>query len=165
MEKGSTSRTRWDASHELGHLIMHVDVAAGSPELERQANYFGSAFLLPRDSFIHEAPRRVNWDLIWELKRRWKVSAAAIVRRCFDLGTISEPAYRRAFMYLNQTGQRIIERDEPPQEHPVALRKALEIIQVKWPLARIADELALSANDLQRLVSFATHPAAAREGM
>lgn len=162
MEKGSTSRTRWDASHELGHLIMHVDVAAGSPELERQANRFGSAFLLPRDSFIHEAPRRINWDLIWELKRRWKVSAAAIVRRCFDLGTISEPAYRRAFMHLNQTGQRMSERDEPPQEHPVALRKALEVVEGKWPLTRIADELALSANELQSLVSSATHPAAPR---
>lgn len=154
MEKGSTSRTRMDASHELGHLLMHVDVQAGSPELERQANQFGSAFLLPRDSFFHEAPRRLSWDHVWELKRRWKVSGAAIIRRCYDLGTISEPAYRRAFMHLNQTGQRTSEPHEPPHESPVTLQKALEVIAVKWPLPRIADEIGVSAAELQNLVAF-----------
>lgn len=154
MEKGSTSRTRWDAGHELGHLIMHVDVAAGSPVLERQANRFASAFLLPRDSFLHEAPRRLNWDHVWELKRRWKVSAAAILRRSFDLGTISEPTYRRAFMYLNQTGQRMNEPDEPPHEQPVALKKSFEVIENKWPIPRIAEEIGMSASELQNLVAF-----------
>ena len=156
MEKGSASRARMDAAHELGHLVMHVDVAAGSPELERQANHFGSAFLMPRDAFIHEAPRRLNWEHIWELKRRWKVSAAAIVRRSYDLGVVSEATYRRAFVHLNQTGQRMNERDEPPPEGPVAIRKALEVIAPKWPLARVAEELGMTAVDLHELVAFAT---------
>lgn len=152
MDKGSASRTRMDASHELGHLLMHADVAAGSPELERQANHFGSAFLLPRDSFFHEAPRRLGWEHVWELKRRWKVSAAAIVRRSYDLGVISETAYRRAFVHLNQTGERTSEPHEPPHEQPVALRKALEVIADRWPLPRIAEEIGISASDLHSLV-------------
>ncbi len=158
MEKGSTSRTRMDASHELGHLLMHADVAAGSPQLERQATHFGSAFLMPRDSFFHEAPSRIDWDHVWELKRRWKVSGAAIVRRSYDLGVISEAAYRRAFMHLNQTGEREREPHEPLHEHPASLRKALDVIAAKWPLPRIADELGITASELHNLVAF-TDPA------
>lgn len=157
MEKGSTSRTRMDAAHELGHLIMHADVAAGSPELERQANHFGSALLMPRDSFFHEAPQRLNWDHIWELKRRWKVSAAAIIRRTHDLGIFSESTYRRAFVQLNQFG-RTSEPHEPPKETPVALAKALAVIEQKWPLHQIAEDLGVNPLDLHNLLAF-TNPA------
>lgn len=166
MEKGSTSRTRMDAAHELGHLVMHADVSAGSPELERQANQFGSALLMPRSSFYHEAPRRLHWDDIWALKRRWKVSAAAIVRRTYELGIFSEATYRRAFVYLNQIGARTHEPEEPPAEGPVMVRKALDVIALKWPIHSIADELGVSAVDLHNLVAFTSPddlPAAAQE--
>lgn len=154
MEKGSTSRSRMDAAHELGHLLMHVDAVPGSPELERQANQFASAFLLPKGSFYHEAPRRLDWEHIWELKRRWKVSAAAIIRRTYDFGIFSEATYRRAFMLLNQSGERGNEKHEPPEEKPVAIAKALDAIAERWPLGRIADELGLRAHDLHGLISF-----------
>ena len=48
MEKGSTSRTRFDACHELGHLVMHADATPGSQDLERQAHRFAGAFLVPQ---------------------------------------------------------------------------------------------------------------------
>jgi Zn-dependent peptidase ImmA (M78 family)/transcriptional regulator with XRE-family HTH domain len=165
MEKGSTSRTRMDAAHELGHLVMHVDVAAGSPELERQANQFGAALLMPRSAFYHEAPRRLSWEHIWELKKRWKVSAAAIIKRTYDLGIFSEATYRRAFVQLNQMG-RTHEPHEPPAEAPVMVRKALDVIAHTWPLHRIAEELSVSAVDLHTLVAFTNPdelPASAQE--
>ena len=152
MDKGSASRTRMDGAHELGHLIMHVDVAAGSPELEKQANQFGAAFLMPRDAFFHEAPRRLNWEHIWELKRRWKTSAASIIRRTYDLGLFSEATYRRAFVQLSQAGYRTSEPHEPPSERPVAIAKALEVIAARWPISRIADELGVNARDIETLV-------------
>ncbi|MDQ7814192.1 MAG: XRE family transcriptional regulator [Patescibacteria group bacterium] len=154
MEKDSPSRTRMDAAHELGHLVMHADVMAGSPELEHQANRFGSALLMPRDSFYHEAPRRLVWEHIWELKRRWKTSAAAIIRRTYDLGLISDATYKRAFVQLSRSGNRPRERDEPARELPVAIAKALAVVEPKWPLHRIADELGLNAVDLRRLIAF-----------
>ncbi len=153
-EKGSTSRTRMDAAHELGHLVLHADVSAGSPELERQANHFGSAFLMPRESFVHEAPRRLQWDHIWELKRRWKVSAAAILRRSYELGTLTEATYRRGFVQLNISGERRHEPHEPPLEAPVALGKALNVLADSWSLGRIAEELGLSPLDLHQLLAF-----------
>lgn len=155
LDRGSTSRSRMDAAHELGHLIMHTDSLSGSPELERQANHFGAAFLMPRESFLHEAPRSLRWELVWELKRRWKVSAAAIVRRSHELGILPESAYRRAFIQLNQSGERTHEPHEPPGETPVVLRKALDIVAPSWPLARIAEQLGLHTADLQYMTAFA----------
>lgn len=110
MGKGSASRRRFDAAHELGHLLMHVDVSPGDIALERQADAFASAFLLPRAAFAAECPPRLQ-----ELKRRWKVSLAAMVRRAYDLGIYSEATYRRGYMQLNQRGWRESEPAADPR--------------------------------------------------
>jgi Zn-dependent peptidase ImmA (M78 family) len=41
--------------------------------------------------------RAFRWQHIFELKQRWQVSAAAIVRRARDLNLLDDLAYRRAF--------------------------------------------------------------------
>lgn len=133
MAKDSTSRTRMDGAHELGHLVMHHDAAPGSTAMEREANRFASAFLFPREHFLNEGPRSLNWGLMWDLKRRWGVSVAAIIRRAFDLGMIGEATYRRGFMHLNKTRQRKREDHEPPAEEPTLLRDSLGLVDI--PLA------------------------------
>jgi Zn-dependent peptidase ImmA (M78 family)/transcriptional regulator with XRE-family HTH domain len=152
MQKGSTSRTRFDACHELGHLVMHADVVAANPDLERQANRFASAFLLPKESFIVECPRWLNWDHFYELKRRWKVSVSALVRRAFDLKCISEATYRRAYVHLNRTGERTHERDEPPSEPPTLLSKAILAVEPDFTVQDLAARVGLSVGDLEALV-------------
>lgn len=150
--KGSTSRLRFDAAHELGHLVMHADVVAGSPELERQANRFASAFLLPRETFLPECPRRLNWPHFYELKRRWKVSVAALVRRAYDLECISEASYRRAYMHLNQTGERTSERDEPMPEYPTLVAQAMHELADEMAPEELAEALGLPISELKTLV-------------
>lgn len=147
-DKKSTSRVRYDAAHELGHLIMHADVVAGSPEAERQANRFAAAFLVPREPFLMECPRRLDWGHFYELKRRWRVSVAALVKRAFDLGQLTEASYRRAFVHLNQTGERYNEKDEPPMEPPELLRKSLTLVGEDYSVADLAMQLGLGSNDL-----------------
>jgi len=152
MAKDSTSRVRWDASHELGHLIMHVDVAPGSPIAEREANRFAGGFLLPRDAFAMECPRRLDWDHFYELKRRWKVSVSALVKRAYDLRCITEATYRRAFIHLNKTGERYAEPHEPPAEPPTLIASALEAIATRVDKASLAHGLGLSLSDLEALI-------------
>ena len=147
MEKGSTSRTRFDACHELGHLVMHADATPGSPDLERQANRFASAFLLPREPFLMECPRWLDWDHFYELKRRWKVSVAAMVKRAYDLGKLSEATYRRAYVHLNKTGERTQERDEPPAEPPTLLVKALAAATPEVTVEGLAATLGVGAGE------------------
>lgn len=154
--KESTSRTRFDAAHELGHLVMHADVAAGSPELERQANRFASAFLLPRDSFLPECPRTLNWPLFYELKQRWKVSVAALLKRAHDLECLSEASYRRAFMHLNQTGERRREPHEPLAENATLITQAVEAIADEYQAEDLALALAMPSADFRAVAGMPT---------
>jgi Zn-dependent peptidase ImmA (M78 family)/DNA-binding XRE family transcriptional regulator len=152
-DKRSGSRRRFDAAHELGHLLMHADVEAGDAGLEGQADMFASAFLLPSSSFGAECPRRLSWPHLLQLKRRWKVSLAAMVRRAYDLGIYSEATYRRGYVQLNKKGWRDKEPDEPPMERPRVLREAVRLLEeAGYPRAKIAEEIHLHAPDLDRLL-------------
>lgn len=95
-DKANAVRSRFDAAHELGHLVLHrsvsgLDFTKRNPEIERQAHRFASAFLLPAESFAAEVSRP-SLDTFLALKPRWKVSIAAMIVRCADLGII-DPAY------------------------------------------------------------------------
>jgi Zn-dependent peptidase ImmA (M78 family)/transcriptional regulator with XRE-family HTH domain len=144
------SRMRFDAAHELGHLVMHADAAPGSSEIETEAHRFAGAFLAPAEPFLAEWPRWLNWDHIFELKRRWGFSAAALVRRAYDLGALTEASYRRANIRLRQFGQE--EPAELPPEVPTLLNRSIELLGDDYPLESLALEQGLSAADVQALV-------------
>lgn len=150
--KGSPSRTRFDCAHELGHLLMHADAAPGNKELEAQANRFAGAFLVPREAFLQECPRRFNMQKFYELKRRWHVSVAALIRRAYDLECISEATYRRAYVQLNQSGERYKEQDEPPAEEPSMLRQALDIAADDISLEDISKRLCIRLPELETII-------------
>ncbi|MFY0581659.1 ImmA/IrrE family metallo-endopeptidase [Cystobacter fuscus] len=151
--KGSTSRARFDAAHELGHLVMHPDVVPGSPELEHQADQFASAFLLPRSSFSKECPRRINFEHLRELKVRWKVSLAALLYRGRELGFFSEAAVRRAYIQMNSLGIRRNEPDEPTAEEPQLLQSALKVVLAEETTeGELAEKMGLSVHELLALV-------------
>lgn len=147
--KPTACRLRFDLAHETGHLVMHKGVQTGDRYTEEQANRFASAFLLPRAAFIHEFPRgrHLNWTGIFSMKLRWKVSAAAIVRRAYDLGLITPERYRTAQIHLTKTGQRKVERldDEIPREEPELMAAAIRALDVSCPgsVRRLAEEVGL----------------------
>lgn len=155
-DKESSSRSRFDAAHELGHLVMHADVEPGDQKTERQAHRFAGAFLIPREPFMAECPRRLNWDLLWELKRRWGTSVAAIAHRALDLRVFSDATYRRLFVQLNRYGFRQREPHEPPPEQPSLLRKSLDLIRDTTPIESLSTALNLSTVDVEALVAFST---------
>lgn len=130
--KKSATRRRFDIAHELGHLLLHRNRAPSGKGLEEEANTFAAGFLLPEDPFTAECPRRLVWSELIELKQRWKVSLAAIVRRAFELGIYSEATYRRGFSQLNRRGWRKNEPAEPEMERPGLIRDAFaKVRQVK----------------------------------
>jgi Zn-dependent peptidase ImmA (M78 family) len=63
-----------------------------------------------------------NLDLVGaaRLKPVWGVSMAAIIKRAYDLGTITQSTYRRLFTALNARGMRTREPLEIPFEQPMA---------------------------------------------
>jgi Zn-dependent peptidase ImmA (M78 family)/transcriptional regulator with XRE-family HTH domain len=152
-QKGSTSRTRFDAAHELGHLIMHTDCKPGSPDQEREADHFASCFLMPRETFFVECPHRLVWPHFRALKQRWKVSLAALVRRARDIGKLSDHTYKRAYIQMNQFGWRKHEPDEPPIEYPKLFPKALSLLaDDNIALSEIAENVNVNASDLHNWI-------------
>ncbi|EMO70009.1 helix-turn-helix domain-containing protein [Leptospira santarosai] len=89
-------RSRLDAAHELGHLILHRHLTQEEVEnplihemLERQAFYFGAAFLIPAEALQKELIS-LNIDFLIRLKKRWKISIQALVMRAYHLNLISK---------------------------------------------------------------------------
>jgi Zn-dependent peptidase ImmA (M78 family)/transcriptional regulator with XRE-family HTH domain len=129
-EKGAADRSRFDAAHELGHLVMHVQPdEAEHTIIEKQAHWFAAAFLAPPDEIAEELPKRVDWQQLASLKRRWGVSMSSLLIRARDQQAISEAEYVQAMKYMSMKGWR---RNEPVQigspEIPTLLGKATDAL-------------------------------------
>lgn len=117
--KKSAEHGRFDAAHELGHLTMHTHTVPRSREAELEADRFASAFLMPQgDVFGHVPPSSmITRRAIIQLKRRWGVSAMALVNRLYKLKIIKDWQYRTLVIGLSSDGYRssepegLVERD------------------------------------------------------
>lgn len=108
-DKNDRARSRFDGAHELGHLVMHGNLIWGMKEVENQAHRFAAAFLLPADEIFDELPTTVDWPRLFELKRRWQVSLAALLMRAKTLQRMSESTYLTAIKAASARGWRRVE--------------------------------------------------------
>jgi Zn-dependent peptidase ImmA (M78 family)/transcriptional regulator with XRE-family HTH domain len=126
-QKDDRARSRFDAAHELGHLVMHEGVAPGSKLVENQAHAFAAHFLMPEDEIIPDLPKRLHWEELQQAKKKWGVSLRALCFRAHRLGLWSDALYRRANVQLATMGL-----PEPgalgPPESPSILEKAKELL-------------------------------------
>ena len=95
-DKDTCVRSRMDAAHELGHLVLHrgieekiLNSSADFREIGRQAFDFAGAFLMPAESFAAEV-WTPSLNAFLALKERWKTSVAAMIKRCGMLDMLSE---------------------------------------------------------------------------
>ncbi|MGQ4273068.1 ImmA/IrrE family metallo-endopeptidase [Terrihabitans sp. B22-R8] len=79
-------RMRFTLAHEFAHLVMHV---VPCPDMEKQANEFASALLMPAEDVRKDlVGRRVDLRLLAQLKPEWRVSMAALLYAAGELGVI-----------------------------------------------------------------------------
>jgi len=132
----STSRWVFDIGHECGHLVMHSGIQTGTEETEAAADRFAGAFLLPRVAFAREfRTSPFSWKHVFNLKKRWKASAAAIIKRAYDLRLIDAVEYRQSFKYMSARGWRKGgEPNEPDFKGPELLSTALSALGTKIEL-------------------------------
>lgn len=153
-------RPRFDLAHECGHLVMHQGIVTGDQDTEDQANRFASAFLLPARAFAREFPRGtyMRWPELYAMKKRWKVSVRAIIRRAFDLALIDAAQYRSGNIHLSRTGQSKREDfdDAIPFEPSETLPAALSLLAKRKPieLQLLIDELGMKASTFSQLTDF-----------
>lgn len=115
-------RIRFDLAHELAHLLIHpwsedID-SLGRVEFktrEFEANFFASAFLLPKESFgkdVQAYPTDLQYYL-W-LKKKWKSSVQSMVFRANQLHYISNSQFQYLMRQISKNGWRKKEPDDTP---------------------------------------------------
>ena len=127
-DKGHRDRSRFDAAHELGHLVMHSPEQIGSKAIEAEADRFAAEFLMPEGDIKDELPSRADWPVLIKLKAKWHVSIASLIMRAKTLQVMDEQAYSQAWKALSARGWR---KQEPgdlgPPENPILLCRALQL--------------------------------------
>jgi Zn-dependent peptidase ImmA (M78 family)/transcriptional regulator with XRE-family HTH domain len=130
----SACRSRYDACHELAHLLLHrgIDTSDLENDLDRieyEADRFSGAFLLPEKTYPMEVFSSRLATFI-HLKNRWKVSAAAQIYRCSELGILDEHQILnlRKQLSANRWRKREPLDDRIPPEIPTVMEKSLNLL-------------------------------------
>ena len=153
-------RSRFDASHELGHLVMHPGAKPGTKELENQAHTFASSFLLPDKHARAQLPSRLNaagWSRLAEMKRVWGISMAALLQRARHLAIISTEAHQSAMRLMSARGWRTQEPGDREMGAPEAPR-LLERLEkratqtAEMPIAQLVRDAYLPLEDTLELL-------------
>ena len=113
----SAEHSRFDAAHELGHLVLHREGERGREHARHQADQFASAFLMPRSAVL--AARFSPRDLANSCfpKSEWKVSVVALIYRLHAIGILSDWQYRSLYIEASKKGYRSQE-PRPAQREP-----------------------------------------------
>ena len=149
----TAERSIFDTAHELGHLVLHHHAGSqADKEVESQADRFASAFLMPQNdmmAFAHIS----NATGVIASKKRWKVSAMALVYRLHTLGYISEWNYRSICIELGKRGYRSDEPKGVEREFSKVLSKVLSALWSKRLTKRdIASDLDIPLEEIEALI-------------
>jgi len=159
-ENITLERRRLTLSHELAHRLIDET----SPvDHEKASNVFAGAFLIPRDHLVREIGKHrkaLGYQELIQLKRMYRVSAAAFLVRLKQVGIVDESTLAYAFQTFARgwrsgepeplEGSSEVGKYERPRrferlcyralaERMISLAKATELLQ--QPLAQIEQGL------------------------
>ncbi|MFN7491885.1 MAG: ImmA/IrrE family metallo-endopeptidase [Cyclobacteriaceae bacterium] len=125
-ERMPNDRQRFSLAHELGHILMHFDIPTISENVEEEANRFASEFLMPQEEIVNSL-RQLTFAKLGELKRYWKVSMKALVKRAKDLKTINDKQYRN--FQINFSKKEMSKSEPIPlsEESPYILNEVVKL--------------------------------------
>lgn len=130
-------RLRFDMAHELGHILMHdwdgsnEDLSKDEfNSLEKQANMFASALLLPRESFGKDvAPYATNIEYYRSLRKKWGVSMQAMMYRARQLNIITANQFQYMMRTVSAKGWRTREPgDSPARLNSTIFQGAVDVL-------------------------------------
>ncbi|MDG5750100.1 XRE family transcriptional regulator [Qipengyuania sp. XHP0211] len=149
----SAESSRFDAAHELGHLVLHQDGSTTGREAEDQANRFASAFLMPRADILGHISDVYSLDQLIRLKRRWKVSVAALNYRLHKVGITTDWRNRDLCIQISRLGYHKEEPEPIERERSMVWEKILKLLWAEKKTFRvIAEDLALPESEVSALI-------------
>ncbi len=173
--------SRFDAAHELGHLVLHqhghgpcdaapetqIDPGAKrGRKAEDEANAFAAALLMPRATLLGITPRIPTLNKLIEIKKIWRVSLAALIHRLHRLDVFNDWQYRNLCVEISRNGYRDRElHGLTERETSQVLAKALtDMRENGMSRADVARALHLPASELEGLLFGLTIAAVDGEG-
>lgn len=117
-------RFRFSLAHELGHMIMH-NIPEDDDTLERQADEFAGAFLMPPQEV---RPYLVDASIakLARAKPYWLVSIKALIRRSYELKLITPHQYKMLCIEYNKAGYASGEPLPLEYEQPTMVGKMID---------------------------------------
>ena len=148
----SAERSRMDAAHELGHLVLHRrHHSVRGRDAEREADHFGASFLMPHGSVLANAPRHGRLSEIIEAKRYWAVSAANLTYRMHKVGLLTDWEYRTLFAEISRHGYRNREPNPVRDETSQVLAKVFSSLRDDGiTMSDVAKELSIYPDELNK---------------
>jgi Zn-dependent peptidase ImmA (M78 family)/DNA-binding XRE family transcriptional regulator len=149
----SSEHSRYDAAHELGHLVLHKHGLPQGRDTEREADLFASAFLMPYQSVVSNSGRNPSLSDLIKLKAKWTVSVTALNRRLHTVGMTSDWQYRNLLIEISKRGFRKTEPREAPREWSYILKTVFEELREEGcTRPDIAKDLAIPRDELEQLI-------------
>lgn len=149
----SAESSRFDAAHELGHLVLHQPNKHSKRDPEKEADCFASSFLMPSDDVKAILPHANGLRQLIEAKKRWRVSLEALIYRMHKLNLLTDWTYRK---FCIEIAKNRYNKQEPC---PIEREKSLvwpKILRVLWgekiTVNYIAEELSLPISEIDNLI-------------
>lgn len=148
----SAEHSRFDAAHELGHLVLHRHGAASGQDAEKEANAFASAFLMPRKSVLATQLRFPTLDTLIRVKKHWGVSVAALNYRLHTVGLTTEWINRSLCIQIASAGYRTNEPQSMSRETSQILEKVFKSLREDGVgKSTVAQDLYISPQEIEEL--------------
>src|SRR5699024_2296487 len=135
---GSFYRQQFSIAHEIGHWALHQNINPQELDkdeyklIEEEANKLASTILLAKESFGEELKSKIvdEIDTYYNLKRKWNVSMAAMIKRAGDLKIISVEQQAKLYKQMHYRNWRNPEPFDLDTKItvPVAFKQSLELL-------------------------------------
>ena len=151
----TVERSRFDAAHELGHLVMHVGGRLSHGKaIEREADIFASCFLMPESDIRARIANNPTINYLITNKVRWKTSLSSLCYRLHKLDILTDWQYRNYCIEINQR----FKNTEPNSVETISSSLWDMVFKELWSKkitkATISKELNIPLDELEKLVVF-----------
>lgn len=151
--KKTGERSRFDAAHELGHLVLHRHGIPQGQGVEKEADSFASCFLMPKENILAAKLAFPTLDKIIQLKANWRVSAMALIVRMRNAGALSDWQYNSLMRDASVKGYRTGEPGGIERERSLIIEKVIESLSLDGiSMAVIANTLNIPIDELSNLL-------------
>lgn len=149
----TAERSRFDAAHELGHLVLHKHGTPQGKDIETEANEFASAFLMPKENVLAARMCNPSVDEVLQLRHNWKVSTFALIYRMRQVGALTTWQYNNLVREASARGFRVKEDQVMERERSIIIDSLLEALANDGiTLSMIARQINIPIGEISNLL-------------